>query len=170
MENINLIRSIAWSFCKTMNHQIDWEELFSEACLSYLEAMQSYDPEKSCKETTWVYYCIRDTLSRFCQNETRYLKNKELELDWKNNIITQTPEYEYFERSFRSIPRSDEFKAFSKETRTIINLVMRDPLKYAVPPKKAVGKIRRNLEERGWTIHKINVALKVLKMELIKNN
>lgn len=163
MDNINLIWEIAWSFCKTTQYKIDWEELFAEACLAYLEALHVYKPEKNCKETSFAYHCMRNRLIDFCKAE--FLNMRESDIYWHEED-SFLPDYEFFGGSFTSLPRSDVFKAFSKETRTILNLISREPLKYAVPPRKALGKIRERLREKGWALPKIDESIRVLKKEL----
>jgi len=172
MDNINLIRRIAWSFYKTSKingagKSIEWGDLFGEACLAYLKAIQSYKPGDA-KETTFAYQAMKNRLITFCNKELKYqflLQKDKGVFNWAD-LIAETPEYEFFERSFTSLPRSDVFKAFSQDTRTIINLVLREPQKYAVPPRTVLGKIRKRLQGKGWGESRINESIRVLKKEL----
>ena len=66
MENINLIRHIAWSFHHTTG--IDYQELFSEACLAYCEALQSFNPEKG-KLNNYATTLIHNKLKTFIARE-----------------------------------------------------------------------------------------------------
>ena len=167
MENINLIRSIAWTFYGR-SKGIEWADLFGEACLAYLEAVQVYNPNKG-KKSSLAYIFMRNRLLNFCESQIKFKPKKRIEYgdvtDWLYNEIIETPEYE-FERTFRSLPRSDEFKALSQDTRTIINMVLRDPLNYAIPPGKVIIKIRKNLKENQWYPYRIVKAMKKLREEL----
>ena len=49
MENINLIRKIAWSFHFTTG--LEWDDLFQEAALAYLVALKYYDPDRGALST-----------------------------------------------------------------------------------------------------------------------
>jgi RNA polymerase sigma factor (sigma-70 family) len=66
MENINLIRHIAWSFHHTTG--IDYQELFSEACLAYCEALQSFKPEKG-KLNNYATTIMHNKLKTFISRE-----------------------------------------------------------------------------------------------------
>lgn len=160
MENINLIRSIAWTFYKG-SWGIEWDDLFSEACLAYLQAVQIYNPNNG-KKSSLAYICIKNALGNFCKKHNTFRPKKHI--DWYDGIV-ETPEYD-FERTFRSFPRSDEFKAFSQDTKAIINMVVRDPLDYAMPPKKVIIKIRKTLKEQEWYPYRIEKAMKKLKEDL----
>lgn len=62
MENLNLIRKIAWSFFYTTG--LEYEDLFSEACLAYCECVKKYDKNKS-KITTFAHIHIRNHLINY---------------------------------------------------------------------------------------------------------
>lgn len=150
-ENVNLVRKLAWSFHRTTG--IDWSELFSEACMAYLEAMQSYDSSKGAK-TTWAYHGIRGQLIIFCKQERRFKHPEGIE-DW----------YSY----------SDDFeelfsveKKLSPITKEIVEMVLHDPKRYAIyPPLKAVGKIRQDLRDvKKWTWPKVEEGMRTLRAEL----
>lgn len=66
MENIGLIREIAWSFHKTTG--IDWGDLFQEAALAYLEAYPKYDSTKG-KVTTYMWHVMNSRLVDFIRKE-----------------------------------------------------------------------------------------------------
>ena len=178
-EHINLIRKIAWSFHRTTG--IEWKELFSQACLAYLEAMRSYDSCKGAK-TTWAFHGIQNNMINFCKRERRDKNPKGIER-WfddlmhetaygngydesspaRNNILqsnrvsTFTPEYEFFQG----------VKKLSKDTEEILEMVMKDPIRYALPPRKAVGQIRKDLREiKEWSWPKIEAGMRNLRTEL----
>jgi len=66
MKDLNLIRKVAWSFAKSTGQEFD--ELFSEATLSYMEALQSYNPEKA-KLSTWAVKIMTNHLITFCAKQ-----------------------------------------------------------------------------------------------------
>jgi len=70
MKDLNLIRKVAWSFAKSTGKEFD--ELFSEAALAYVEALQSYDPEKA-KLSTWAVKIMTNHLITFCAKEKTYI-------------------------------------------------------------------------------------------------
>ena len=62
MNDINLIRKIAWSFEATTN--VDFDELFCEAALGYLEAIKKYDPTKG-KLSAFIWRCMDNQLKLY---------------------------------------------------------------------------------------------------------
>lgn len=71
MENINLIRSIAWSYHKTTG--LPYEDLYSEASLGYCEALNKYKPTHNCKLTSYAYRLMKNKLTNFVNKEMRYV-------------------------------------------------------------------------------------------------
>ena len=69
MKDINLIRKIAWSFHKSTG--LDWDDLFQEAAIAYLEAMKTYNKRKG-KITTHVWCCITSRLKNYLKKEREY--------------------------------------------------------------------------------------------------
>ena len=69
VENINLIRKLAWSFNSTTG--IDYQELVGEATLAYYEALNDYDNTKGAKSTSWCYLRVKNHLINYCKREKR---------------------------------------------------------------------------------------------------
>ena len=70
MENIDLIRKIAWSFQRTTG--LEWDDLFQEAAVAYLEAERKYDPARHTKFTTFAYIKMRSALLNYLKRERQY--------------------------------------------------------------------------------------------------
>jgi DNA-directed RNA polymerase specialized sigma24 family protein len=149
-KHINLVRKIAWSFHKTTG--IEWSELFSQASLSYLEGMKLYNPEKGA-ETTWAYQWITSDLINFCKKEQRF-KNPTGIDDWYQ---TSTDE---FREVFSTSPN------LKPDTKEIVEMVLQEPSRYALPPRKAIGLIRKDLRDiKGWTWPRIESAMRNLRQD-----
>lgn len=149
-KHINLVRSIAWSFHRTTG--IEWKELFSQASLCYLEGMRFYSPEKGA-ETTWAYQWITSELINFCKKEKRF-KNPTGIDDW----YTSSPDE--FKEVFATTPN------LKPDTKEIVAMVLQDPPRYAVSPRKAIGLIRKDLREiKGWTWPRIEAAMRNLRQD-----
>jgi hypothetical protein len=69
MENINLIRKIAWSFHHTTG--LDWDDLFQEAALAYLEGFKSYNPNKGAL-STHMWIIMSSHLKNYLKKETEW--------------------------------------------------------------------------------------------------
>lgn len=149
-KHINLVRKIAWSFHKTTG--IEWDELFSQASLAYLEGMKFYKPEKGA-QTTWAYQWITGELINFCKREKRFRNPTGID-GWFN------PPAGEFKEIFAST------KKLKPDTKVIIEMVLQDTLRYALPPRKAIGLIRKDLYElKGWPWPRVESAMRNLRSD-----
>jgi DNA-directed RNA polymerase specialized sigma24 family protein len=91
MKNINLIRKVAWSFHQTTG--LDWDDLFQESAIAYLEALQTYNKRKG-QLSTYTWHCMLSRLRNYwrlekgfqaplCDIETIFNKGCELERLWE---------------------------------------------------------------------------------------
>ena len=150
MEDINLIRKIAWSFHKTTG--VDFQELVSEGITCYYESLQTYRPDKGLCKSTYIYHCVTKNLINFCKSEQRYV------LDCFINPVTNpTPFFEL----------ADEF---SGDTKFILNLIMDYKQDFAgIPGKTARGRLVKSLRHQGWTWSRIWDGIRNFKSTLNEN-
>jgi DNA-directed RNA polymerase specialized sigma subunit len=134
LKNINLVRKIAHSFNNTTG--ISFDELFSEALVSYYEALADYKEEKG-KLSVWCWLRMQNNLINFIKKE-----HNETIVEINNDSFKQTVKPDIF---FELL---DEFNTKSQY---IINKLLEDPHKYLeYPPKYSRGIIRDELREEGW--------------------
>lgn len=159
-KHVNLIRKITWSFHNSSG--IEWDELFSEACVAYYEALNSYDPMNSTKESSWVYTCIQNQLKSFIKAEIRSKNLIGIE-EWAAQRM-DVPDYEYY--------FEEAFKEVSKDVRIVINTVLKNPNRYVrigLGTKEGIGNLRKDLRNVGhWDFFRINKVMKDLRVELLK--
>jgi len=142
MENINLIRKIAWSFHNTTG--LDWDDLFSEAALAYCEGLKTYD-EKKGKISTHMWHRITNHLNDYLKQEMR-----------DNGHIDYVSDYDV------DYPVSPQFffEGLSNEAYEIAKLVLTCSKKFAVlTPEQADSRIYDVMENRGWSSEKIKRGL-----------
>jgi DNA-directed RNA polymerase specialized sigma24 family protein len=153
MENyLDLIRSIAWSFHRTTG--IEWDELFSEACLGYCEAERQYDASKNKgKKSSYLYRCITTQLQWFLTKEQR---NRFFTLDaaWD----PPTDQEHFFE----------VYECFSDDAKELIALIIDDPNKFLTgSPKTCRGEVAYYLVgEKNWTYTKVWKTFRSVKSTL----
>lgn len=139
MDNIDLIRKIAWSFHNTTG--LDWDDLFQEAAYAYCVGMQTYDAEKS-KISTHMWHCITNHLRNYIREQ-------------------QGPEFiplEALERT--TAPSSNFLDTLSKDAYYIAQMVLRASKKYVVRDLEDVeDRIITLLVQRGWSPVRISTAL-----------
>ncbi len=156
MENINLIRKMAWSFHSTTG--ISYDELFSESALAYYEAKEKYTPEMKTKLTTWAFMIIKNRLINFCKSEKMATY---LQLDNVNdNYITEYTE-----------PFFELYDELSNTSKIITDEILNNRQVYSTElPKTARGEIVIKLREKGWSWPKIWDSIRTIKTELAINN
>lgn len=150
MENINLIRKIAWSFHYTTG--IQFEELLSEATLAYLEAEQEFDEVAKTKKSTYAYFRMKNRLINFCKDEqkVKFMPGADL----REGGTEQTPFFEIMD----SLPQNCQ---------QLADIVLKSKVDFlAMPPKDARGMIVEELREHGWSWSKIWDSMRDMKQNL----
>jgi len=156
MENINLIRKIAWSFHNTTG--LEWDELFQEASLYYFRALKTWDPERGQKLTTYIYRSMTCELINYVRKNKKFSENySSLEIE----KLTHVPASNDFFDSTRF------FESLTKEAQEIADLVLASPKPFDCrSPRKAQERVVNILREWGWSEEKIESGLEALKLAL----
>lgn len=68
---IKLVQKMAWKFSK--KYGVEYDDLFQEASLYYLEAMKTFDKEKGTVESSWAYTQMYYRLNNYCKKEKKYI-------------------------------------------------------------------------------------------------
>ena len=141
IENINLIRKIAWSFHTSTG--IELEELCSEATLAYLESLKTYDPTRG-KITTYAWWYIHSHLKN-------YLKIK------AKHIHTPSVDDVYADRPVANVPF---WESLSQEAQQIVDLVLTTPRAFVcLTSEEAQQRVTNILTRKGWNVEKIQNGL-----------
>lgn len=69
-DHLNLLRKIAWSYNSTTG--IEYDELFSEACLAYCQNIKKYDHTKGAV-STFLYRSVSNSLNWFAKKYQRFI-------------------------------------------------------------------------------------------------
>jgi len=147
MNNINLIRKIAWSFHKTTGE--DWEDLFQEAALGYLEAMHSYDPSRG-KISTYMWWCVTSRLKTYLRKESTLT----------NHLCS-------IEDNPVDIPIVDNplFESLTDDAQQIARTVLRCPKKFVIGKRdSAYKRLQRVFRYKGWEEERIQRGIKDLEV------
>lgn len=162
-ENLNLIRKIVWSYMKT-NPGLDFDDLFSEACIAYLKANASYDPEQKTKKTTFTYQVIVNHLNTLIGRESlREIKEKEAgKIFWISSYVP-SPEQELIAKE-----NWQEFlSGLSPEAQALCKILTTENIELPTEqPKQCRGIIMRELREKGWKWKDIWSSFKEVKQAL----
>jgi len=161
MENINLIRKIAWSFHNTTG--IDWEELYSEASLAYAEGLEHgkhpHNPDKG-KLSTYMWGRITNHLNDWIKKQPSYKYayhnngNTLNFVDW--NVTDFTVEQNHF------------WKSLTEEAQEIANIVLETPELFdSISAEEAKKRVSEILQEKGVKLSRIWCGIKELKLALV---
>lgn len=147
MENINLLRKIAWSFHKSTG--LEWDELFQESYLAYRYALDHYDPNKGVPISAFIWTHISNQLRTYYQNEKKY-NDPLLGLD-KIYYKNYTPQ--------------NFLEELSSDAEKIAELILIAPRNYVkLKPKEARKKVKNIMLNRGWDRERISCSLNELKV------
>jgi len=138
MENLNLIRKLAWSFYKTTH--VDFDDLFQEAVLSYLESLKHYNPERG-KLSTFLWWNVTSTLKNYVKKELEYSSPLK-PLDGMNFPTNH------------SAPSIEE--KLNADALLILNTLQENEMEYtSLHPKEAKKLLSENLVSQGIPLRKI---------------
>ncbi len=157
IEYLDMIRKITWSYVKS-NPGMDFDDMFSEACLACLEAEDLYNPLKG-KKTTYLWQITVNTLNSLILDKGRKDKAESYH-DMTVLENTLTDHYPSPEQSIIAEENWNElFQDLSPEAREICRMVLDDEEILFFPgvkPKFCRGQISRVLREnRKWSWPKI---------------
>ncbi len=147
MNNIDLIRKIAWSFHHTTSK--DWDDLFQEAALAYLESLRTYNPKKG-KITTYAWWCITSRLTSYLRKERKH--SDPLQdigaMDWADDT-------------------SDLLDRLSPDAQKIATVVLHSPRKFCYRSRYVARcRLSRVMLRKGWSALRIQQGMKELKIAL----
>ena len=106
MENINLIRKIAWSFHNTTG--VEWDDLFQEAALAYYEGLSKYKSKEG-KISTFMWHVISSRVLDFLRKE-------------KKNIVFSEPVEDIFVTTTAYQPSF--FEELTKDAQEIAKMIL----------------------------------------------
>lgn len=163
MQNeLNLIRKIVWSYVRG-NPGLEYEEVFSEACLAYLEALPRYKADKGTK-STFTWHVVHSHLNNLLKREGRYKKNEmPTYITPEAKIHSPSPEHllcakEHWEELLESL---------SPEGKVLCEIALYGDVYLPIStPRKSRGILAKELAKRGWKGQKIWGAFRELKEAL----
>jgi len=145
MKELNIIRKVVWSYVKS-NRNLEYDELYSEACLAYLVASPQYDPAKS-QKSTFVWRVVSNHLNNYIKD----LRKKE----FTETSLTELQSIEKEELNPEYIMSAREeweelIAKMSPEAQMIYSIVNHEEFQEA-QPKKIRGEIVKKLRRKGWS-------------------
>lgn len=155
--NLNLIRKIVWGFVKNNPNGLEFDDLFSEACLACLEAAAQYDPDRG-QESTYIYRVVCNGLHTFLNQRTLIC------IELTEVLLTDSPGPEdayLIEEHWQEI-----MTGLSPEAHAVLQLVMDGSMLTDRTPKQQRGQIVVYLRKHGWPWSRIWGAFREIRVAL----
>ena len=147
--NIGLIQKIAWSFHNSTGE--NWDDLFQEASLAYLQALENYNPSKG-KITTYMWYCVSSHL-------VNYLRKDSHQAGHVSCIEDMTV-------MDRPVESTSLFESLGEDATEIVNMILDystvfDNLSAPVAQSNIT---RIFFQRKNWVLGRIKTAIQELKL------
>ena len=140
--------------------KIEIDDLVSQGYLVLCRCINSFNPEKNVKFSTYLYNALKFELQRYIENQIKHHKQRLIIVDgdlWnfklKNKALqTTSTTKEFF----------DAFNKLSKESQDVIKLVLDSPIGFFKHPqiRKELKKLLRSM---GWRQHEIQKSFREIK-------
>lgn len=155
MENLNLLKKIAWSFHSSTG--LDWNDLFQEAYLAYLYALTTYKPESGAHLSTFIWKHVSNQLTTYYNKEKR-MEGSQLEINpstdkTKKNFTAWVSDDPVFPEMF--------LESLTTDSQEIVEIIMTSMLKFVrMDRRSAKQRIINVLKNRGWSMTRIYYAFR----------
>ena len=164
MKHKRLLQKIAWSFHQTTG--LDIEDLYSEACVAYCEAMRSYQPEKGAI-TTWLWHNIHSQLINYIKQEYKYHQHVALLEHYTTNSRKDEENQALSIKDELSVENHNSFMdTLTPLAQELVKVVMNTPDQFFNSPKESKQKIAALLMDEGWRLKKIWIGIRDIKLAL----
>jgi hypothetical protein len=165
-DNLNLVRKIAWEF--HLSTGLDWEDLFSEASVAYVEAVRIHDPERS-SITTFIWWSVCSHLKNYLKKENKYRDFTVLCDTYFDESAEGVSEDKLLSSMVSSIDRAiDEsrfFDSLTEEAADVAKVVLKNiDILIVQTPEDAKQKIAQLMTEKGSSWRQIWKGIKDLKL------
>ena len=167
MENINLIRKIAWSF-STTNPRLEFDDLFQEAALAYCEALNTFDPKKG-KISTHMWMRISNHLKDYLKTQEEF-KCKRQQVKSHQEALKMKRQYFSTEEIDidRPISFTNFFDSLSEDAQKIASIIMEQPELYdSISPEEAMDCIADILLKKGIRMSHIWCGIRDLRLAFL---
>lgn len=148
IENEGLLRKLSRVFHQSTGIEID--DLFQEASIAYLKAIDKHDPEKG-KLSTYAWWCISNHLKNYVKEE-------------RSHQFSLSVFDEEIENEFSYCP-SNYFENLPEDALEVAKVILRTPKLYVTRTEEdVVARLKNVMEKRGWPRSKTVEAINVLKL------
>lgn len=117
---INLLRSIAWRYCRRTG--VDFDELMSEAYLCFMKCCKSYRKDKGTKFSSWCQFKVTMHMKTYLK---RKIKDKQL-IFVEEIVDKMIPVHNHHQTTLRN-SLAEQIKELSPEAQALVRLLVTSP-------------------------------------------
>lgn len=144
IKHLKMIKKIAWSF--HLSTGLDYDDLFQEACLIWLDNSCLWNPGKG-KITTFMWCVITGGLRNWLKKDKRY----------------SAPLEEMSKKADRPVYQVPYYELLSVEASAIAEIIVLCPDKFASSPKpEVINRVERIMVNNGWNLGAIKSGVRHL--------
>ena len=154
-KNLNLIKKLAWSFSYSTGK--DYEELYGEALMAYIDAEKKYDPTKSTISlNSFAWGIMRNRLIDYCTKKDEVIYEHQM----PHECMIPEPAY-------NPTALFELIDSLSPTSKVIADMVLNNKdefIGYSV--KECRNKIREMLRQSGWSWSMVWDGIRNIKSDL----
>jgi RNA polymerase sigma factor (sigma-70 family) len=166
MENIGLIKKIAWSFSTSTG--LEFDDLFQEAALAYCEARESFNSNNT-KTSTYMWWKISNHLKDYLKTQEEF-KCKRQQVKTHQEALKMKRQYFSIEEINVDSPfyYNPLFERLSKDAQRIADVIIENPQLFdSISPDETIMRVAEMLEEKGIKMSQIWIGIKDLRLALL---
>ena len=142
IENEKLLSKLAWNYAST--NGLEYDDLFQEACLAYLEALRTHDESRG-KISTHIWTCVSNHLKNYIKRQ-----KDTVSLDGYDK-----PNYE-----------SRWWEGLTKDATIVAEVVLESSEKFIELDRKTINHVLiETMRDFGWETPRIKKCFSVLRNE-----
>lgn len=157
MEDLNLLRKIAWSFHKSTG--LDWNDLFQESYLAYRYALKHYDPKSNVKISTFIWIHVKNQLNSYYQKELQFLDPLKKAYRRDRKAHESISAWVYLDDTYNE--SNFELECLSADAQKIADIVLNTAKKFiklSLPQTKQ--RLINILTNQGWSEERIQNGIR----------
>jgi len=168
--HLNLIRKIAWSYVRT-HPELEFDDLFSEACLACVEYQNKYNPKRGC-ESSFIWQVVHGRLSNIIGEQKKVYPYDEIFLNGNRTSCSSTSCSSTSCSPEEQLIAEEEWigilNTLSPKSKQVCSLVLNSTSPYLPTdkPKTCRGIIIKELRKQGWAWPEIWKSFREIKQVL----
>jgi RNA polymerase sigma factor (sigma-70 family) len=166
MDNIGLIKKLARSFSLTTG--LEFDDLFQEAALAYLEGLSTFDAKKG-KLSTYMWFRIHAHLNDYLKEQEEF-KCKRQQVKSHKEALEMKRRYVSSEEIDIDRPISFEhfFESLSEDAQRVATVILETPEVFdSIPPSETIELVAYTLQEKGIKMSHIWCGIRDLRLAFL---